>query len=113
MTITILLVFILNSPVVQSQNPAFDASLRERSLFEIVWVCTSMIFLCAWVTVHRNIPRQRESFRTALWGRFKMLFWVVVAPELVLAWAARQWAAAREIAKIYNNHHRDGESHSY
>jgi len=112
-TITILLSFILNLPVVQSQVPTLnegDASLRERSLFYIVGVCTLPIFYCGWVTVHRNIPRQRESVIRALWGRYKMLLWVIVAPELVLAWAARQWAAARAIAKIYNDHHVEGES---
>ena len=32
------------------------------------------------------------------------MFWAIVAPELVLAWAVRQWFAAREIKDIYNQH---------
>jgi len=34
------------------------------------------------------------------------MFWAVVAPEVVLAWAVRQWFAAGEIAEIYNNKHK-------
>ena len=32
------------------------------------------------------------------------MFWAVVAPEVVVAWAIRQWFAAGEIADIYNKH---------
>jgi len=32
------------------------------------------------------------------------MFWTIVAPELVLGWAVRQWFAAREIRDFYNRH---------
>lgn len=31
------------------------------------------------------------------------MFWVLVAPELVLLWAARQWKVAGEIRNLYND----------
>ena len=30
------------------------------------------------------------------------MFWALVAPELVLAWSAKQWYVAGKIAKTYN-----------
>ena len=36
------------------------------------------------------------------------MFWMVVAPELVLAWAVRQFFAAKDIRDAYNNS-REGE----
>ena len=32
----------------------------------------------------------------------RIMFWMVIAPELVLARAVRQWFAAREIRDAYN-----------
>ena len=31
-----------------------------------------------------------------------LMFWMVVAPELVLAWAVRQFFAAKDIRDTYN-----------
>ncbi len=36
------------------------------------------------------------------------MFWMIIAPELVLAWAVRQLFAARDIRDYYNSHH-EGE----
>ena len=36
------------------------------------------------------------------------MFWMVVAPELVLAWAVRQFFAAKDMRDAYNNS-REGE----
>jgi hypothetical protein len=31
------------------------------------------------------------------------MFWALAAPELVLAWSAKQWYVAGKIADTYNN----------
>jgi len=31
------------------------------------------------------------------------MFWMIIAPELVLAWAVRQFYAAKDIRDAYNN----------
>lgn len=36
------------------------------------------------------------------------MFWALVAPELVLAWSAKQWYVAGKIAETYNKN-RKGE----
>ena len=51
--------------------------------------------------MHPNVPPRGLG---GLMARVKLMFWTIVAPELVLAWAVRQWFAAREITDIYNRH---------
>jgi len=74
----------------------------QRSLASIIWSCFLTLFLCAWVSAHPNIPPAEEYGRRAVWRRAKLMFWTIVAPELVLACAVRQWFAAQEIADTYN-----------
>jgi hypothetical protein len=52
--------------------------------------------------VHPNVPPRGRM--GGLLARVKMMFWTIVAPELVLAWAVRQWFAAREIRDVCNWH---------
>ena len=74
----------------------------QRSLFTIIWGCFSTVFVCAWVSVHPNIPSAEECGWKSLWRRFRLMFWMLIAPELILVWAVRQWSAAKKIADIYN-----------
>jgi hypothetical protein len=73
----------------------------HRLMFSIVWGCLSTIFLCAWVSIHPNIPKPQRL--EGIYRRFQLLFWMVVAPELILVLAMRQWVAAGRIADIYND----------
>lgn len=70
----------------------------QRSTWSIVWSCLSTVFLCSWVVVHPNIPGPSESMFLA---RLKIMGCMLIAPELVIVWAARQWFAARDIANRY------------
>ena len=72
----------------------------NRTLFNITWSCVSTIIICAWVSVHPNVPP--SGHWRALWQRLKTMFWTIVAPELILAWAVRQWFAAWEIRDTVN-----------
>lgn len=78
------------------------ARLPSRTLFGVAWSCVLTVFICAWSSVHPNVPPRGRT--GGLLARVKLMFWTIVAPELVLAWAVRQWFAAREIRNIYNQH---------
>ncbi len=78
----------------------------KRTLFGIIWSCISTIIICAWTSVHPNMPPPNKW--KARWNRLRLMFWMIVAPELVLAWAVRQWFAAREIRDAYNERHPGG-----
>ncbi|KAF8581885.1 hypothetical protein K439DRAFT_1392285 [Ramaria rubella] len=70
-----------------------------RTLWDIIWSCLATVLLCTWVAIHPNIPGLDEGrFRIAL-RRLGMFVVALIAPELVVAWAMRQWLAARKIAK--------------
>src|SRR6266508_6850288 len=72
----------------------------KRTLFNITWNCLSTTIICAWVSMHPNIPP--SGFWRALRRRVEMMFWSIIAPELILACALRQWSAARETRDYYN-----------
>ncbi|KAF8588771.1 hypothetical protein K439DRAFT_1629357 [Ramaria rubella] len=70
-----------------------------RTLWDIIWSCLATVLSCTWVAIHPNIPDPDEGrFRIAL-RRLEMFVVALIAPELVVAWAMRQWVAARMIAK--------------
>jgi len=77
-----------------------DACPSKRSLYKIIWSCLSTTIICAWVSVHPNVPP--SGYWKGLWRRVKMMIWTIIAPELILAWAVRQWFAAWEIRDIVN-----------
>ena len=73
---------------------------NSRTLFGIVGSCVSTIFICAWTSVHPNVPPPNPW--EVRWNRLRLMFWMMIAPEFVLAWAVRQFFAAREIREEYN-----------
>ena len=73
----------------------------QRSIWDILWSCLATIFACSWVSVHPNIPASNESSRRIFLRRLELMFWAVVAPEMIISWAVRQWIGARRLEKLY------------
>jgi hypothetical protein len=78
-----------------------EDDLSKRSLYNIIYNCFSTIFICVWVSVHPNIP-PRQCGTKALWRQLKLMAWSLIAPEMVLVWAVKQWFAASKIRDTYN-----------
>lgn len=78
-----------------------EDDLSKRSLYSIIYNCFSTIFICVWVSVHPNIP-PRQCGTRALWRQLKLMAWSLIAPEMVLVWAVKQWFAASKIRDTYN-----------
>ncbi|KAJ7364213.1 hypothetical protein DFH08DRAFT_838607 [Mycena albidolilacea] len=72
-----------------------------RKLFDIVWGCLATIFACTWVSVHPNVPPPRQSWLALLCRRLKMMLIAVLAPELIVGFATRQFFVARDLSKEY------------
>ncbi|KAJ7910820.1 hypothetical protein B0H13DRAFT_2485145 [Mycena leptocephala] len=70
-----------------------------RKLFDIVWGCLATIFACTWVSMHPNVPAPNQSWLALFWRRLKMMLIAVVAPELMVGFAARQFFAAWTLSK--------------
>ncbi|KDR70783.1 hypothetical protein GALMADRAFT_144278 [Galerina marginata CBS 339.88] len=79
-------------------------STSQRSTWDILWSCLATIFACTWVSVHPNLPDPREGrIRVAL-CRVELMLWAVIAPEMIIFWAMRQWQGARDLVQIYGEH---------
>ena len=82
-------------------TPACICPANQRSIWDILWSCLATIFACSWVSVHPNIPAPHESGRRVFLRRLELMFWAVVAPEMIVTWALRQWTSARRLEKLY------------
>jgi hypothetical protein len=81
------------------QNPLCSDIRYCRTMWNIIWSCLVTIFGCTWVAVHPNLPNAEEKwFMTAL-RRLQLMVMALIAPELVILWAMRQWVAAHSLAK--------------
>ncbi len=108
----LLLLFLLTYHVVQapdapSISPHEEAPTNcvdgcsKRTLLNIIWGCLSTTIICSWATVHPNIPPQEGPFKGIL-RRLELMLWIVVAPEILPAWAFNQRLAATTIRNEYN-----------
>ncbi|KAJ7200041.1 hypothetical protein C8J57DRAFT_1631508 [Mycena rebaudengoi] len=72
-----------------------------RKLFDIIWGCLVTIFACTWVSVHPNVPPPDQGTLVFLWRRLKMMLMAIIAPELMVGFAARQFFVSRWYANEY------------
>lgn len=70
-----------------------------RKLFDIVWGCLATIFAVTWVSVHPNVPPPNQNRLALFWRRLLMMLAAIIAPEVMVGFAARQFFTARWYAK--------------
>ncbi|KAJ7049106.1 hypothetical protein C8F01DRAFT_791451 [Mycena amicta] len=81
-------------------NSAASQSCSDcRTFFDIVWGCLTTIFACTWVAVHPNLPSPRQSWFRLFRRRLGMMLMALIAPEIMVFFAARQFFFAREFSK--------------
>ena len=80
-----------------------ENSSNTRTIWNIIWSCFSTIFACAWVSVHPNIPDPKDSEWKIRRRHVMIMVYVLVIPEMVIIWAARQYRDARLLAKEFRN----------
>ena len=61
------------------------------------------IFSCTWLAIHPNIPGPDEKWHRIALRHLQIMIMAVLAPEVVILWAMRQWDFARKLA---NEHRR-------
>jgi hypothetical protein len=59
------------------------------------------IFTCTWIAIHPNIPGPDEKWTTVGLRRLGIMGAALMAPELVIAWAVRQWMVSVRLMKKY------------
>ncbi|KIK53919.1 hypothetical protein GYMLUDRAFT_922503 [Collybiopsis luxurians FD-317 M1] len=72
-----------------------------RTLLQIVWSCVSVLIACTWVSVHPNVPGPDDNSWKVLRRKIGLMIIALIAPEMLVLWAARQWFAARKLSEWY------------
>ncbi|KAJ7752862.1 hypothetical protein B0H16DRAFT_1690887 [Mycena metata] len=73
-----------------------------RTLFDIVWGCLATIFACTWVALHQNVPDPDLGHFALLMRKLRMMLVTIIAPEVIVGFAARQFVSARWISKEFD-----------
>ncbi|KAJ7241797.1 hypothetical protein C8J57DRAFT_1644674 [Mycena rebaudengoi] len=107
------LVHTLSGRNLDSRATAFTDTCDDinncRKLFDIVWGCLITIFACTWISVHPNVPPPNQGPLALLWRRLKMMLVAIIAPEVMVGFAARQFFIARWYAK----EHKISKTHGF
>ena len=53
------------------------------------------IFSCTWIALHPNIPGPDDSSLEIAFRGVKLMVIALIAPELVVQWAMRQWLVSQ------------------
>ncbi|KAK0499262.1 hypothetical protein EDD18DRAFT_1283203 [Armillaria luteobubalina] len=92
---------VLNAPLPPDDDDGSSSPTENRrSLWSIPWSCLVTIVACTWLSVHPNVPGRKltESGRIAtVIDRVKTMAIAVLAPEVIVAWAASQFIVAWKI----------------
>ena len=67
-----------------------------------------MLFACAWIAIHPNMPGPVEGAVAVGLRRLGIMLLVFIAPEAILAWAICQLFGARYVQKQFQKALQDG-----
>ena len=69
----------------------------RRTLYNNVWSCLVTIFASTWLAIHPNVPGKKITDKGAISlavERAKIMSIAILAPEVVVGWAAEQFYVA-------------------
>ena len=98
----------LSPAIQQSILTRENAPSNTRTMWNIIFNCFSTLFACTWIVVHPNIPAPGDSIWKILLRRMMIMIFVLLAPEMVIIWAARQHRDAKILAKKFQVEGRPG-----
>ncbi|KAG2141440.1 uncharacterized protein EDB93DRAFT_635831 [Suillus bovinus] len=90
-----------NTTTSTSSNVSESPSFTNRTLWNIVSSSLLTLFACIYSAIHPNIPSPKDSPVLILWRRLGMMTMALIAPELIVTWAMRQWISARRVTKLF------------
>ncbi|KDQ50588.1 hypothetical protein JAAARDRAFT_186044 [Jaapia argillacea MUCL 33604] len=88
----------------ESTTPTCDTLSHCRTLSSIIYSCVATIVACTWVSIHPNIPSPDASDLWIFLTKVGHMILALIAPELLLVWAMRQWFVAGRLARKYKDH---------
>ncbi|ESK83067.1 hypothetical protein Moror_16931, partial [Moniliophthora roreri MCA 2997] len=75
-----------------------------RTTTGILWSCLSVILICTWVAIHPNIPHVGTHSAVVVYKNIQLMIIAILAPEIMILWAMRQWYSAKAIAKQFKKY---------
>lgn len=86
-----------------TQYEGWVSSPNGRGTFDIIWSCLVTIFLCTWTSLHLNVPALHEHYWQRCARKFKWMVQAIMAPELVVGFAAGQKVEARRSVELWKS----------
>ncbi len=83
------------STVQTSLSQGWVKQCDQRGTLDIIWGCSTTLFLCLWVMLHLNVPAKTDGFWTLIFRKSRWLLFGALAPETLLLASAGQWASAK------------------
>ncbi|KIK66301.1 hypothetical protein GYMLUDRAFT_139298, partial [Collybiopsis luxurians FD-317 M1] len=65
-----------------------------RTRLQIIWSCVAVLVACTWASIHPNIPSPKDNWWKVLRRKIGLMLLCLLAPELLVMWAVRQWVEA-------------------
>ncbi|KAK7030823.1 hypothetical protein VNI00_013931 [Paramarasmius palmivorus] len=84
--------------------PACDDLHGCRNVPGIIWSCFSVVVISTWVSIHPNVPKYGEHTVVVVIKNAVIMFMALIAPEIIVLWAMRQWFSARKITKQFKKY---------
>jgi len=76
-------------------------TFTTRSLWTIVSSSVLTLFACIYSAIHPNIPSPHDSPYYIIRRRLGVIIMALIAPELIVTWAMRQWISARCVTRQF------------
>ncbi|KAG1775233.1 hypothetical protein EV702DRAFT_452827 [Suillus placidus] len=80
------------------------SSVGHRTLWSIVSTCILTLLACIYSSTHPNIPSPKDRPVRILLRRFGIMGLALLSPDLLVAWAIRQWLWARYVTAQFKGH---------
>lgn len=85
-----------------TQTVSWVSDPNGRGTFSLVESCLLTLSLCVWSAIHLNIPGKDETSFSRRFRNFRWIVTGILAPELVVFAAWRQWSSAKVLLEEIN-----------
>ncbi|KAG2088939.1 uncharacterized protein F5147DRAFT_43099 [Suillus discolor] len=84
-------------------NDSFKALLfTTRTIWTIISSSILTLFACTYSAIHPNIPSPKySSSLDMIWRQLGIMIMALIAPELMVTWAMRQWLSAQQVTRQF------------
>ena len=90
------------TPIFSRDDSTTVDGCHARTVWKILWSCLATTFACSWVSVHPNVPFKNEGDWEICGRRLFLMFFSILAPEIMVMWAFKQWRGAVMIREAVN-----------